>query len=158
MATTGSDPSITTYRHTQRGPWWLVVFILGVVFLASGWLAPLAPTRIVLWVCGLTMFPLGASLRHLTVEDAGDHLSVAFGPLRVFRKRVWYDDIVQFEKGKTTWLDGWGIHMSLRGGWVWNMWGFDCIVLRLKQGISRVGTDDPDGLLDLLRRRLPDRA
>jgi len=34
----------------------------------------------------------------------------------------------QTSTGKTQWqpssprLDGWGIHMSIHGGWVWNIW------------------------------------
>jgi hypothetical protein len=37
-------------------------------------------------------------------------------------------DIGSVEIGRTLHLDGWGIHMSVRGGWVWNLWGRDCVV------------------------------
>jgi hypothetical protein len=43
-------------------------------------------------------------------------------------------------------LDGWGIHMSIRGGWVWNLWGRDCVVVHLKKGTLRIGTDDAANL------------
>jgi hypothetical protein len=46
------------------------------------------------------------------------------------------------------------IHMSLRGGGVWNVWGGDCVVLRLRKGILRVGTDDAEQLADFLKARL----
>jgi hypothetical protein len=49
---------------------------------------------------------------------------------------------------------GWGIHWNPWGGWVWNIWGFDCVVLQLNRGMFRVGTDDPDGLVEFLRRRI----
>jgi len=49
----------------------------------------------------------------------------------LFRRTIRYDDIISAEIGRTTILDGWGIHMSLRGGWVWNLWGRDCVVLQL---------------------------
>jgi hypothetical protein len=53
-------------------------------------------------------------------------------------------------------LDGWGIHMSLRGGWVWNLWGRNCVVLRLRKSILRVGTDDAVNLVEFLNARLVD--
>ena len=37
-------------------------------------------------------------------------------------------------------LDGWGILMSIRSGWVWNIWGR--VVLHLKRGTLRICTDD----------------
>jgi hypothetical protein len=40
-----------------------------------------------------------------------------------------------------------------RGGWVWNIWGYDCVVIRMKRGTLRVGTDDADGLVEFLRSR-----
>ena len=100
------------------------------------------------------MFLLGLSFRQLTVEDEGERLAIRFGPLPVFVKRIFYEDIIDFEKDRTTLLDGWGIHLSLRGGWVWNIWGFDCVVLSLNRGILRVGTDDPDGLIEFLKARI----
>jgi hypothetical protein len=31
------------------------------------------------------------------------------------------------EIGRTLTLDGWGMHDSIRGGWVWNHLGRDCV-------------------------------
>ena len=50
-------------------------------------------------------------------------------------------------------LDGWGIHMSPRGGWVWNIWGRDCVVIHLERGALRVGTDDAENLAAFLKQR-----
>jgi len=50
--------------------------------------------------------------------------------------------------------DGWGIHTSFRGGWGWYIWGRTCVVLWLRKGILRVGTDDADQLSAFLNRRL----
>lgn len=66
-----------------------------------------------------------------------------------------YDDIEQVEVGKTTLLDGWGIHLSLRGGWVWNLWGRTCIVVRFRNGGTlRIGTDDAENLVEFLRNKV----
>ena len=51
-------------------------------------------------------------------------------------------------------LKCWGIHMSPRGGWVWNIWGRDCVVIHLEIGTLRVGTDDAANLEALLRQRI----
>ncbi len=40
------------------------------------------------------------------------------GPIPLFRRSVKYEDIISVEIGRTTILDGYGIHKSLRGGWV----------------------------------------
>ena len=76
-------------------------------------------------------------------------------PLPLFRTRVRYDRITHVEIGTTTWLEGWGIHMSPRGGWVWNLWGWDCVVLRGPKQTLRVGTDDAEALAKFLQSRLP---
>ncbi len=90
----------------------------------------------------------------MTVADAGDRLTIRFGPLPLFRRSVRYDLIDSVEVGKTTFLDGWGIHMSLRGGWVWNLWGWDCVVLQLRKGTLRVGTDDAENLARFVESKI----
>ena len=138
---------MTSYRHTQRAPLCLLIYSLAITLLVLGWVLQNEPTiRFVFPPTGLLMLALAASFHHLTVEDQGDRLSISFGPLPLFRRSVKYEEIVSVEVGRTTILDGWGIHMSLRGGWVWNLWGRDCVVLRLKRGVLRVGTDDAENL------------
>lgn len=149
---------VGSYRHTQKGPWSLLLYVLATMFLTVCWYAPLLPLQITFLITGILMFPLGMSFHHLTVADEGDRLAIRFGPLPLFRKRISYSDIDAVEKGRTMILDGWGIHLSLRGGWVWNIWGRDCVVIRLKQGIIRVGTDDPDGLAEFLKGRVSERS
>jgi hypothetical protein len=126
-----------TYRHTQRAPLCLLIYALGVMFLVLGWVMRNEP--VIQWVfppVGLLILGLAASFHHLTVEDEGDRLSVSFGPIPLFRRSVKYENIMKVETGRTTVLDGWGIHMSLRGSWVWNLWGRYCVVLRLSARVS----------------------
>lgn len=149
------SPPASGYRNTQRAPLCVMLYVMAVGFFAIGvavWNE--TPLRWLFPVMGGMMLVLASSFHHLTVEDQGDRLSIHFGPLRVFRRSVRYEEIDQVEAGRTTVLEGWGIHLSHRGGWVWNLWGRDCVVLRLRRGILRVGTDDPDGLLAFLRQRL----
>lgn len=148
----------SSYKHVQTAPLCLLLYILAIVFLALGWLFHAAPP--IPWLfppIGLLMLVLAASFHNLTVEDQVDRLSVSFGPIPLFRRTIRYDEIISAEIGRTTILDGWGIHMSLRGGWVWNLWGRDCVVLQLQQGILRVGTDDAENLADFLNQTITNR-
>jgi hypothetical protein len=95
------------------------------------------------------------AFHHLTVVDEGDWLALRFGPLSVFQRKVRYADIECVEIGRTLFLDGWGIHYSVRGGWVWNLWGRDCVVVHWKQGGElRIGTDDAENLAAFLQARI----
>lgn len=148
-----------TYHHTQRAPLCLILYVLAVTFLVVAWV--LRDEPILVWVfppTALLVLILAVSFHHLTVADQGDHLLVQFGPLPLFRRRVKYDEIETVEVGRTTILDGWGIHLSLRGGWVWNLWGRDCVVLRLRKDTLRVGTDDADMLAQFLESKIERRG
>jgi hypothetical protein len=40
---------------------------------------------------------------------------------------------------------------SVRGGWVWNLWGRECVVVRFRDGRTlRIGTDDAENLAAFL--------
>lgn len=145
----------SSYKHVQHAPLCLLIYVFAVVFFVLGSAMNTEPP--IPWLfppIGLFMLVLAASFHHLTVEDQGDRLSVSFGPIPLFRRTIRYDDIISVEIGRTTILDGWGIHMSLRGGWVWNLWGRDCVVLQLRQGIVRIGTDDAKNLTDFLNQKI----
>lgn len=140
------------YHHTQRGPSALACSATAVAFIVVACFHPIFALRIVFLISGVIVLVVGWSLAHLTVEDEGDQLALRFGPFPLFRKRIRYDDIVKAEKGRTTFLDGWGIH-----GNVWNVWGFDCVLLWLRSGaVLKVGTDDAEGLASFLKGRLCD--
>ena len=112
---------------------------MAIGFIVDG----VPPLRLTFPLLSLLMLVLAASFHHLTVKDNGDRLSISFGPIPLFRRSVRYEDIKAVEVGRTTFLDGWGIHMSLRGGWVRNLWSRDCLVVHFKKGgMLRIGTDD----------------
>jgi hypothetical protein len=142
------------YHHTQKGPWGLMCYGFAVAFVVASLSLPVLDLQITFLVTGLLMFLLGVSFHYLTVEDEGDHLVVRFGPFPLFRRRIPYDDIVEIETGRTTFLAGWGIHWSPWGGWVWNVWGYDYVLLRLKSGKLTIGTDDAEGLAGFVKSRI----
>lgn len=147
----------TSYRHTQKAPLYLLLLPFAILFFVLGWtLRPHPPVSIIMSIAGVVMLILGLSFRHLTVADEGDRLAIQFGPLPLFRRTICYPDIRQIEVGRTTILDGWGIHLSLQGGWVWNIWGRDCVVVH-HQGITRIGTDEPEDLAQFLKTKIVDQ-
>jgi hypothetical protein len=144
-----------SYKHTQHAPLCLLLYILAVVFVGLGAVFRNVPP--IPWIfppIGLFVLVLAASFHHLTVEDRLDHLSISFGPIPLFRRTIRYNDLMSAEIGRTTILDGWGIHRSLRGGWVWNLWGRDCVVLKFGKGVLRVGTNDARNLTDFLNQAI----
>jgi hypothetical protein len=146
------------YHHKQKGPWGLLCYAFAIGFLVAAMYLPVLALQITFLATGLFMLLLGASLGYLTIEDQGGQLAIHFGPFPLFRKRIRYDDIAEVERGQTTFLDGWGIHWSPWGGWVWNVWGYDCVIMRLKSGKFRVGTDDAEGLAEFLKGRITEKG
>ena len=148
------------YTHTQKAPLCLLIYALAVAFLAVGYFVQDTPP--IQWLfppIGVAMLLLAASIHHLTVEDRGDVLAIRFGPVHLFRRTVRYADIGSVEIGRTLLLDGWGIHYSIRGGWVWNLWGRTCVVVHFRDGGTlRIGTDDADNLVAFLRSRVGERG
>ncbi len=142
------------YHHTQKAPWFLLLFALAALFFTVAWVTRAEPVLpAILFLSGLLMAALGYSFQHLTVADEGERLAIWFGPLPLFRRRIRYDDMREVEIGRTTIMDGWGIHWSPWGGWVWNIWGRDCVVIRRRRGVIKVGTDDAERLAEFLEGR-----
>lgn len=143
------------YSHTQKAPLCLILYGSALLCFLLGWTVGDTPGVYLAVGVGLLIALLGPAFHHLTVVDQGDRLAVRFGPLPLFRRTVRYDDIEKAEVGRTLVLDGWGIHYSLRGGWVWNLWGRDCVVAHFKgDGVLRIGTDDATNLARFLEGKV----
>lgn len=147
---------VPAYRHTQHSPLAWLLAACALPFPALYWLDSSGALDLPSPGAGLFVLPCVAigivalSFHHLTVADAGDGLSIRFGPLPLFRRKVLYEDIESVDVGRTLVIEGWGIHYSLRGGWIWNLWGRDCVVLHLRKGTLRIGTDDAENLAEFL--------
>jgi hypothetical protein len=142
------------YEHTQKAPLYLVLgFVASAMLVAAIW-TPELWLRLLLLAIGAMMGLLTLCFRELTVRDAGDSLLVQFGPVPLFRRHVPYDQIESVSRGRTTLLDGWGIHLSPRGGWTWNLWGFDCVDVTLHGNRKlHLGSDDAEALAAFLEKR-----
>lgn len=145
----------TNYSHTQRAPLCLLLYanalLLFVISLSlqNQWLG-----QWFLPMIGGIVLLLAASFHYLKVEDEGEALSVRFGPLPLFRRTVPYRDIQSVEVVRSSLMDGWGIHWSSKGGWIWNLWGRDCVMLQLDRGVLIIGTDRPQELHAFLEQQV----
>jgi hypothetical protein len=143
------------YSHTQKAPLCLILYASALACIFLAWIIGDMPGIYIGGGVGLLIALLAPAFHHLTVNDQGDHLKIRFGPVPLFRRTVRYADIETVEVGRTLILDGWGIHYSIRGGWVWNLWGWDCVVVRFKKGgVLRIGTDDAENLAGFLEGKI----
>jgi hypothetical protein len=145
------------YRHTQKAPVYL--FLLGNAFMliVLGWISlhDVQPWVSVLGiVMGIIFLLFAMSFAQLTVMDDGDTLGIQYGPFRLFRKRILYAEIESVDRGRSAFIDGWGIHYLPWRGWTYNLWGFDCVILRVNGKVIRVGSDDADNLNAFLQEKV----
>jgi hypothetical protein len=140
------------YRHTQVG-WVTLGSIVGGVLLL---LALLGAVR-ELPGASLVALPLllvGLLFATLTVEVDSHELRASFS-FGFIRKRFALAEIRRFREVRNPWYYGWGIH-KLRGGWIWNVSGYDAVELALSDGsVWRVGTDEPAALVRALAAAAP---
>jgi hypothetical protein len=109
------------YLHTQKTPLCLILYGSALLCFALAWMVGSAPGSFIAAGVGLAIGLLAPAFHHLTVLDRGDRLVIRFGPLPLFRRTVRYANIETVEVGRTLILDGWGVHYSIRGVWVWNL-------------------------------------
>jgi hypothetical protein len=141
------------YAHVQ------VSWTSRLLFIGGAALALLLPpyrgsdlgAEVTLAAVVLVLLVAGLVFSRLTVRIEGDALHVAFG-LGWPRRVLPLADISAIEATRTRWFEGWGIRSTARG-WLWNVAGFDAVLLRLAGGKTLlVGTDEPQQLLAALAR------
>ena len=144
------------YLHTQRGWFHYLFYIVAVIMFSVWWLDPRASVAIPI-VVGTVVLVFALSFQTLTVEDQGHQLAIRFGPVPLMSKRIPYGSIQNIEVGRSSFLDGWGIHWVPGRGWTYNLWGFDCVKLAVNHKTIRIGTDDAENLAAFLRRKTASR-
>ena len=143
------------YQHTQKAPLiWLLQLPI-IALLAFAWVCRSEPVLVlILASVAVLLFLVSLCFGYMTVRDEGDKLAVRYGPLPLFRTHVAYAWISSAERGRSSILDGWGIHWLPGRGFTYNLWGFDCVRLVVRGKTVRVGSDDVDDLVDFLNSRI----
>jgi len=150
-----TEMTIPGYLHKQTAPLCLILYGVGIIPVTVAVLLGDDLGIVIGGSVSLVLVLLATCFHYLAVEDRGDVLAIRFGPVPLFRRTMRYADIGSVEVGLTLLLDSWGIHLSIRGGWVWNLWGRTCVVVHFKDGGTlRIGTDDADNLVEFLRSKI----
>jgi hypothetical protein len=138
------------YRHTQRGTLILITCLaIAVLGLILSWTSRHWQPALLMLAVTMATATLFSSL---TVEVADSELRWHFGP-GFLNYRLALDEISDVAIVRNQWWNGWGIRMA-PGFRLYNVSGLDAVELRLNSNdIRRIGTDDPEGLVKVLRAR-----
>jgi len=144
------------YEHTQHGRFHWLLYAVAVLVAFGGWvLRSQGWPAYVLWGAGGMTLVVARSFHFLTVREDGQHLSLRYGPIPLFRRRIPYEEVRGVRAARSKIIDGWGIHWVPGRGWTFNLWGFDCVELDLNGGKTmRIGTDDVKGLVAHVSARM----
>ena len=144
-----------TYMHTQKAPLHYVLYGAGIILAVASWLGRNdTPILVPMAVAAVVMLLVAPMFGYLTVRDDGEQLVVEYGPLPLFRKRIPYAEMAAAAPARSSFIDGWGIHWGPGEGWIYNLWGFDCVKIALARTAIRIGTDDPANLTAFLRGKI----
>jgi hypothetical protein len=141
------------YRHTQRGTLTVIVCLLfAVIDALIAWRSGQWSPVVVL----IVLVAVAILFSSLTVEVGDSELRWHFGP-GLWTYRLPLDEIKEVAVVKNHWWNGFGIRMR-PGFRLYNVSGLDAVELRLKSDeVRRIGTDDPQGLANVLQSQAPRR-
>ena len=152
------------YEHTQFGGVVFRFLVLALLAVSAG-LTAAAGSLVALAIVGITAVVVAGALvvfGRLTVRTTDEGLLIFFGWGWPRRRLAWTDGIAA-RVVRNRWWYGWGIRgirtgplTAGRSGTLWNVWGLDAVEIDLSNGrILRVGTDEPDQLLQAVLERIP---
>lgn len=140
------------YRRGQFGRILAGLFVLGFILAMAGTFfrnGNGTDMRSLLLAEGL-LFLAFVVFTRITIRVTEEFVEARFGP-GFPKKRVLLDEIAHIEETDIPWY-ALGIK-RMKGGWAWGVAPGPALDLKLKNGrVVRLGTDDPDGLLDALEK------
>lgn len=143
------------YRHTQVG--WVV---LGALALTLAVIVPTLSSQGAPWIAWLVVALaafVGSLFGTLTVRVGPERIELRFG-IGLVRKNIALARVRSFRAVRNPWYYGWGVRL-VPGGWMFNASGLSAVELVLRDGRRfRIGTDEPDRLVEALQRELGDPA
>jgi len=149
------------YENTQPGTFirvmtgsWVVFFgVLAVVMLALGEKEAAISLGVITVILAVILGIVYALFHSLTVRVSGSEIALSFG-VGLIRKQFPIADISSASMVKNRWYNGFGIR-KIRGGWLYNVSGFDAIEIQLKNERKyRIGTNQPKELLSAVESAL----
>ena len=142
---------MTRYEHTQIGYPLIWFPVAAAVLVAFGATFESSPHREILAVVSIVFLITIPLFYKLTITADNETLHWSFG-VGIIRKKVRMAEIAACEPIRICWWYGWGIHLT-PNGWLYNVTGWDAVAITLQVGRKfALGTDDPRGLVDAIRR------
>ena len=141
------------YENTQPGAFirvmtgsWVFFFgVLAVVMLVLGQKEAAIGLGVVTVMAAVILGIVYALFHSLTVRVSRSDIALSFG-VGLIRKQFPIGDISSASIVQNRWYNGFG--MKIRGGWLYNVSGFDAIEIQLKNERKyRIGTNQPKELL-----------
>lgn len=140
------------YKHTQMG--YAIALALGIAILFCIAIALVIPQRNIMipiiLILAFTLFLFNS----LTIEVNTNLVKLKFGP-GLIKTAFRLDEISHCQIVTNPWYYGYGIHLFIPNGWVYNVSGDKAIELVMKNGKKyRLGTDEPEALYQAILARL----
>ncbi len=138
------------YHHKQIGTIIIAGVVVGLVFAVFFLWNTQQSGSIRLSVLAILVFVL-VLFNSLTVQVKGKEITCGFGP-GIIRKTFALADINSVRIVRNPWYAGWGIRWRPGQYVLWSVSGFKAVELELKDGNRfRIGTDEPEALVDAIR-------
>jgi len=143
------------YEHTQAGWPMRLAFAAGALTMVILAAAPLpqigrTPTWALLAGAALSL-AVGWCFSSLTVRVSEEAVKLHFG-FGWPSKTVPLGDITAASVTRTTFLEGWGVHRTRRG-WLYNVSGFDAVIVQRNDGSALlIGSDEAPRLKAAIER------
>ncbi len=135
-----------TFIQVMTGSWVFFFGLLAVVMLALVQKEAAIGLGVVTVILAVILGIVCALFHSLTVRVTRSDIALSFG-VGLIRKQFPISDISRARIVQNRWYNGFGIR-KIRGGWLYNVSGFDAIEIQLKNERKyRIGTNQPKELL-----------
>ena len=135
-----------TFIRVMTGSWVFFFGVLAVVMLVLGQKEAAIGLGVVTVMAAVILGIVYALFHSLTVRVSRSDIALSFG-VGLIRKQFLIGDISSASMVQNRWYNGFGIR-KIRGGWLYNVSGFDAIEIQLKNERKyRIGTNQPKELL-----------
>ena len=135
-----------TFIRVMTGSWVFFFGVLAVVMLVLGQKEAAIGLGVVTVMAAVILGIVFALFHSLTVRVSRSDIALSFG-VGLIRKQFPIGDISSASIVQNRWYNGFGIR-KIRGGWLYNVSGFDAIEIQLKNERKyRIGTNQPKELL-----------
>jgi hypothetical protein len=135
-----------TFIRIMTGSWVFFFGLLAVVMLALVQKEAAIGLGVVTVILAVILGIVCALFHSLTVRVTRSDIALSFG-VGLIRKQFPIGDISRARIVQNRWYNGFGIR-KIRGGWLYNVSGFDAIEIQLKNERKyRIGTNQPKELL-----------